>query len=85
KPRARLAELPAATGEYYWYDEESGEYATITSEMESDLPAEGETDPADNGTDPADASTDPADGSVPVEEGEAVVTAFDTADVSAVG
>ncbi|MCD7909117.1 MAG: hypothetical protein LUH04_15810 [Clostridium sp.] len=75
KTRALMDELTEANGEYYWYDEESGEYDTIIME-ESDVNAEGETDPAGSGTDPADASID---------EGDAIVTAFDTADVSAVG
>ncbi|MCD7856987.1 MAG: hypothetical protein LUG55_04165 [Clostridiales bacterium] len=74
KTRALMEELTEATGEYYWYDDED-EYAAAAG-VESDVDAEGETDPADSGTDPADASID---------EGDAIVTAFDTADVSAVG
>ncbi|MCD8146198.1 MAG: hypothetical protein LUD84_02765 [Clostridiales bacterium] len=76
KTRALLDELTKDYGEYYWYDEDSGEYVTA-------IPTEEETDPADSGTDPADSSTDPADAST--DEGSAIVTAFDTADGSAVG
>ncbi|MCD8189523.1 MAG: hypothetical protein LUD78_04775 [Clostridiales bacterium] len=76
KTRALMDELTEEYGDYYWYDEDSGEYVTA-------IPTEDETDPADSGA--ADSSTDPADGSVPVEEGDAVVTTIDPADVSAVG
>ncbi|MCD7821299.1 MAG: hypothetical protein LUG64_03715 [Clostridiales bacterium] len=81
KTRALLDELTEANGDYYYYDDEE-DYAAAAA-VESDVAAEGETDPADSGA--ADASTDPADGSVPVEEGDAVVTTIDPADVSAVG
>ncbi len=74
KTRALMDELTEEYGEYYYYDDEEDYAAAAT--VESDVAAAGETDPADSGT---------ADSSVPVEEGDAVVTTIDPADVSAVG